>query len=1020
LDGLARQLGECADGAGQLALISGGLASGKTRLLHEFSRYARDSGALYLTATGSRAEDDFPIGGVDQLFRNPDIPAEVAECAARLLPDVAGATGAALAVHELTVRLLELARHRPLVVSIDDIQFADEFTLRLVRHLRQRIASARVMIVLTEWSWAHPAMTRFHAEITQHPHLRLRLAPMDEPALRQLIAEQNTDPVAAQSAPEYDASSLLRLTGGNPLLAEALIEDHRTWWSAHPGATAEHPVVGSSYAQGVLNCLYRWDASLLTVAQGLAVLGSDRASAPLVAQLVALPVDMVERVLSVLATAGVLDGVQFHPVAAQAVLGTLVPGERARLHATAAELLQLRGADPVTVAKQLIASVSGSGPTVTATATATTTTTTTATATATADAGTTAHWPVWAADVLRRAAAEATTGDDVELVTRCLELALDATADPAEQEVLRRWLSRAVWQVDPAASDRWQAAPRSALAQGALAGRDALPLLKQALWRGDAATARAACEAYEQRGDGRDGDLYAEAELHLACRWFYGPGTVSGTSTRTGTRTGTGTGTGTITGRSTGTGTAAGTIGDQHREDPWIRAVHAVAEGAAGANARGALPSAEHILESCRPGDSLLEVVLAALFTLIGGNQLQQAGEQTERLYAEARRRGVLTWQAALGSVRAEIALGRGEPAAAVGRARAALDVLSPQGWGVLRAYPLSVLVSAQTAMGRHSEAEESIRQLAPEAMPTTVWGLRFLSARGHHHLAADRLLAAVRDFQTCGRLAQEAHLDLPFVPWRIGLAEAHLRLGRTVVARDLVKQQLGRAQAIGPRTRGISLRLLAACGELMQRPALLRKSVEVLQAAGDRMELARSLADLSVACRSVGELDEARAASWRAAQEAKICQSGFRAAAAADPVTYAPRAPRTPHPGYGAPAHAAERGEHASGAGGIGGAGGIRGAGGIGGIGGVGGGGVGDARGISDAGDSEASLLSDAENRVALLAARGFSNRDISQQLFITVSTVEQHLTRVYRKLGVSSRRALPTRLLAPPMQTL
>ncbi|MFB7211558.1 LuxR C-terminal-related transcriptional regulator [Streptomyces sp. NPDC056255] len=1013
MDGLARQLGECADGAGQLALISGGLASGKTRLLHEFSRCARESGALHLTATGSRAEDDFPVGGVDQLFRNPDIPPEVAECAARLLPDATGAAGAAGAVHEITVRLLELARHRPLVVSIDDIQFADEFTLRLIRHLRQRIASARVMIVLTEWSWAHPAMTRFHAEITQHPHLRLRLAPMDEPALRQMIAEQAADhadnPTTAQPEREheYDASSLLRLTGGNPLLAGALLEDHRAWQLANPGATAEHPVVGSSYAQGVLNCLYRWDTGLLTVAQGLAVLSPERASAPLVAQLVTLPVDAVEQVLNVLSAAGVLDGVRFHPVAAQAVLGTLAPGERARLHATAAELLQLRGTDPVTVAEQLIAS-----------ATATTAATSAATAT------TAAPWPAWAADVLRRAAAEAATGDDVELVTRCLELALEVTADPAEQEVLRRGLSRAVWQVDPAASDRWQAAPRSALAQGALAGREALPLLKQALWKGDTATARTAREAYEQRGAGRGGDRYAEAELLLAYRWFYGPGTDGGTSTSPSTLTGTGTGT--LTGARAG----AGTGGDPHREDPWIRAVHAVAEGSVGANARGALPSAEHILESCRPGDSLLEVVLAALFTLIGGNQLQQAGEQTERLYAEARRRGVLTWQAALGTVRAEIALGRGEPAAAANRARATLDVLSPQGWGVMRGYPLSVLISAQTAMGRHTEAEEPIRQMAPEAMPTTVWGLRFLCARGHHHLATDRLLAAVRDFQTCGRLAQEAHLDLPFVPWRIGLAEAHLRLGRTVVARDLVKQQLDRAQAIGPRTRGISLRLLAACGELMQRPALLRKSVEVLQAAGDRMELARSLADLSVACRNVGELDEARAASWRAAQEAKICQSGYRAAAATDAVTHAPRMSRTSHPGHGTTAHAAEWGEQAPGAGKIGGAGG---AGGIGDARELGDArgirntrgientrGIDDLRNVGDAGDSEASLLSDAENRVALLAARGFSNRDISQQLFITVSTVEQHLTRVYRKLGVSSRRALPTRLLAPPLQAL
>jgi len=45
---------------------------------------------------------------------------------------------------------------------------------------------------------------------------------------------------------------------------------------------------------------------------------------------------------------------------------------------------------------------------------------------------------------------------------------------------------------------------------------------------------------------------------------------------------------------------------------------------------------------------------------------------------------------------------------------------------------------------------------------------------------------------------------------------------------------------------------------------------------------------------------------------------------------------------------------------------------------------------------------LSTAELRVAELAARGLTNRQISSKLFITVSTVEQHLTRVYRKLRV------------------
>ncbi|MFJ4655608.1 LuxR C-terminal-related transcriptional regulator [Nocardia sp. NPDC088792] len=57
---------------------------------------------------------------------------------------------------------------------------------------------------------------------------------------------------------------------------------------------------------------------------------------------------------------------------------------------------------------------------------------------------------------------------------------------------------------------------------------------------------------------------------------------------------------------------------------------------------------------------------------------------------------------------------------------------------------------------------------------------------------------------------------------------------------------------------------------------------------------------------------------------------------------------------------------------------------------------------------------LSPAERRVAELAALGNRNRDIAEALDITTSTVEQHLTRVYRKLAVSRRSELRFALLA------
>ncbi|GHH21554.1 hypothetical protein Srubr_54340 [Streptomyces rubradiris] len=55
---------------------------------------------------------------------------------------------------------------------------------------------------------------------------------------------------------------------------------------------------------------------------------------------------------------------------------------------------------------------------------------------------------------------------------------------------------------------------------------------------------------------------------------------------------------------------------------------------------------------------------------------------------------------------------------------------------------------------------------------------------------------------------------------------------------------------------------------------------------------------------------------------------------------------------------------------------------------------------------------LSKAEHRVARLVCEGLTNREIAARLCVTPSTVEQHLTRVYRKLGVRGRAAVPVAL--------
>jgi len=63
---------------------------------------------------------------------------------------------------------------------------------------------------------------------------------------------------------------------------------------------------------------------------------------------------------------------------------------------------------------------------------------------------------------------------------------------------------------------------------------------------------------------------------------------------------------------------------------------------------------------------------------------------------------------------------------------------------------------------------------------------------------------------------------------------------------------------------------------------------------------------------------------------------------------------------------------------------------------------------------DQPVAALTPPEEAVATLVARGLSNREVAAELYVSMKTVQYHLTRIYAKLGVRSRTELAARRAA------
>ncbi|MFG2581351.1 helix-turn-helix transcriptional regulator [Streptomyces malaysiensis] len=919
LSALGEMLRGATQGRGRLALVSGAVASGKSTLLNQFAEQAIENGALLLEATGSRAERDLPFGILRKIFDNAAMPADVRSEAIALLDGNASestATGRMQVMSQISSVLLRMVDERTLVVLVDDVHCGDDQSLQFLLHLARRVRQAKVLIVLTESPRLRQEQLTFHAELLRQPNcVRMRLHMLTEGGVAQALSATLSATVAARLAPECH-----RITGGNPLLLRALLEDWRT--VGDHGEAQQRPAPGEAFAHAVLGALHRGEPDVLGIARGIAVLG-DACSPRLLGQLLDLSVNTVQQGIQDLHQCAVLEHNAFrHDVARTAVLDATPAAERRTLHARAARLLHTDGASALDVARQLVS--------------------------ARQDA------ERWTVPILREAAEFALVEEELEFALRCLEHAHHACGPGPERTALKARLVSVAWRIGPAAAEGHLPELTEAAERGRLAPRDVAPITSYLAWSGrlDAAADAVAALARTAGPAGAGGtDAAMAAAVSASAQWL----TMLSPPLRERLPT-------------VGAGSTTATGAPRDLAD--LAHAHAAATMAAAlteGQADRAVTEAERVLQRYHVSDSTLQPLVVALLALVLAGRLDLALSWCERLLGECSARRVPTWQALLTAVRAEIALRQGDLQVAAHQARTAMSRISVQGWGVGLGLLLSTLIQAETGMGHYDEAMALLEQPLPEDLFETLPGLFYLRARGRCHLATGRYHAALGDFTAAGELMEAWRMDMPLLsPWRLDAADAWLALGDPGRARALAEEQLRRG-AGDARLRGALLVVLARTDELKRRVPRLKEAVEILEGGDDRIQLAVALGELGRAYRSLGDFNRGRVFVRKAWHVAKTC--------GADPLCRE-LMPRHAESGEFAAAAAVQQ----------------------------------QGQGAEPQRDVEA--LTEAEVRIAVLAAHGNTNREIASKLFVTVSTVEQHLTRIYRKLNVKRRRDLPAKL--------
>ncbi len=823
-------------GEGALLLVEAPPGVGKTELLREARATARRAQLTTLEARGSELERPFAFGIVRQLLEpvirtssGHDLFTGAAAPAARLFETEEGGVSRSDAdfdaLHSLYWLIVNLSDRAPVLVSVDDCQWADLDSLRFLSYLGQRLEGLRVAVLLAGRAPDQTAAetASLWAQIASRPDaVALYPRTLSEPAAVALTRER-----LGTNAEDEFCRACHTATGGNPLfLRELLGALGSAGVVPSAGAANEVQAVGpAAVARFVLHRVSTLGPAASELANAVAVLGDD-SELQLVADVAGMDGAQAREAADDLVRADIFAGTArlgfIHPIVRAALYEDLAPGERQSRHAAAADALVGLGASPERVTAHLLL--------------------------------TGANGDARRVQTLRAAASAAARRGAPAAAAARLNRALDETpAEPERAEILAE-LGR--YEVAAMQFEAAESHLRAVVSSGA-----GLTI------RAEAASMLARC-AVVSGGRSADGVLDAlasvaaelapvdaERSLAIGCELLMLATAAPQLRPRLNAH--------------------LERFRDQARGRPGFEAVaeiHTALEQLIhGQPAPAAADAVEAALAAGLPPSAVTNAGFLALHTLRLAERHELALRLLDLGLEGARREGHTARQGLIHGQRAAIALARGSLHDAQVEAETGLRLVKEQHFAYVQLLAVAIVVHIER--GELDAADELVMTGDAAGIGEDRLYLdQYLIARGRLRMAREQVREGVSDLLWCGERLAELGLEWPS-EWRAHAVGGLASLAERERAEALAREQLALARRVGVAgVLGMSLRAAAQVSGEDEALVLLEEAISILQPSPARLELAYALADLGAALSRAGRRREGRDAERQAIELAERC----------------------------------------------------------------------------------------------------------------------------------------------------